>query len=71
MIEQPTRVSCGINQSTSVLSGTGLKSQKFNGTGDVDLLIRQFEHVSADNGWDEYMSLTQLHKCSVGDVMPC
>ena len=37
----------------------------------MDLFICQFEQVSAVNGFDEYVSLVQLHHCSVGDAMAC
>ena len=61
----------GLQQSTTALSGAGLKPRRYDGKGDVDLFIRQFEQVCAVNGWDEPMSLVQLHHCLVGDAMSC
>ena len=37
----------------------------------MDLLIRQFEQISAVNGWDVYVSLVQLHHCLMDDAMSC
>ena len=70
-LHRSNRMSRSNSQSTTVLLGTGLKPPKFDGTGDVDLFTPQFEQVSAANGWDEYVSLVQLHHCLVDDVMSC
>ena len=47
------------------------KPPKFNGTGDVELFIQQFNDVREANGWDAPTALLQLRTCLEQSAADC
>ena len=65
------RVCSGFARSTPALSGVGVEPRKFDGKGDVELYIRQFELIRAVNGWSDSLSLVMLHHSLTGNAISC